>query len=113
LLGAAAWLAQSHVIPQLVKRTKPDEESLLLWLVAVLFVFVGIAFSLACRRSWGPFAGGSRFPRFRSTAWCAAQLSSLSDFFQACSLWRWEPWWAFRRRRTGGRPAVFRDRGVL
>jgi len=83
LLGAAAWLAQRHVIPQLVKRTKPDEESLLLGLVAVLFVFVGIAFLLGLPPIAGAFAGGFAFSAFPLNGLVRAQLSSLSDFFQA------------------------------
>ncbi|MEX1116007.1 MAG: cation:proton antiporter [Akkermansiaceae bacterium] len=83
LLGAAAWLSQRYVIPQLVKRTKPDEESLLLWLVAVLFVFVGIAFSLGLPPIVGAFAGGFAFSAFPLNGLVRAQLSSLSDFFQA------------------------------
>jgi Kef-type K+ transport system membrane component KefB len=83
LLGGAAWLAQKHLIPQLVKRTKPDEESLLLWLVAVLFVFVGIAFSLGLPPIVGAFAGGFAFSAFPLNGLVRAQLSSLSDFFQA------------------------------
>jgi len=83
LLGGSAWLAQKHLIPQLVKRTKPDEESLLLWLVAVLFVFVGISLLLGLPPIIGAFAGGFAFSAFPLNGLVRAQLSSLADFFQA------------------------------
>lgn len=83
LLGGAAWIAQKHLIPQLVKRTKPDEESLLLWLVAVLFVFVGISLLLGLPAITGAFAGGFAFSAFPLNGLVRAQLSSLTDFFQA------------------------------
>ena len=35
VMGGIAWIAQRFVIPKLVFRFKPDEENLLLWLVAV------------------------------------------------------------------------------
>lgn len=83
LLGGSAWLAQKYLIPQLVKRTKPDEESLLLWLVAVLFVFVGISLLLGLPPIAGAFAGGFAFSAFPLNGLVRAQLSSLTDFFQA------------------------------
>ena len=43
LIGAVAWVAQRFVIPKLVFKFKPDEENLLLWLVAVLLGFVWVA----------------------------------------------------------------------
>jgi len=83
LLGGAAWLAQRHVIPLLVRRMKPDEESLLLWLVAVLFGFVGIAYWLDLPPIVGAFAGGLAFSAFPLNGLVRGQLSSLVDFFQA------------------------------
>ncbi|MEX1048601.1 MAG: cation:proton antiporter [Akkermansiaceae bacterium] len=83
LLGSAAWLAQRHVIPLLVRRMKPDEESLLLWLVAVLFGFVGSAYWLDLPPIVGAFAGGFAFSAFPLNGLVRGQLSSLADFFQA------------------------------
>ncbi len=83
LLGGVAWLAQRHFIPALVRRMKPDEESLLLWLVAVLFCFVGIAFVLGLPPIVGAFAGGFAFSAFPLNGLVRGQLSSLSDFFHA------------------------------
>lgn len=83
LLGAVAWLAQTRAIPALVKRMKPDEESLLLWLIAVLFCFVGIASFLGLPPIIGAFFGGFAFSAFPLNGLVRGQLSSLSDFFQA------------------------------
>lgn len=83
LLGGAAWLAQRHIIPLLVRRMKPDEESLLLWLVAVLFAFVGSAYWLGLPPIVGAFAGGFAFSAFPLNGLVRGQLSSLVDFFQA------------------------------
>jgi CPA2 family monovalent cation:H+ antiporter-2 len=83
LLGGVAWLAQRHAIPALVRRMKPDEESLLLWLVGVLFVFVGIAFVLGLPPIVGAFAGGFAFSAFPLNGLVRGQLSSVTDFFHA------------------------------
>lgn len=83
LLGGTAWLAQRWVIPSMIRRTKPDEESLLLWLAAVLFGFVGIALALGIPPIVGAFAGGFAFSSFPLNGLVRGQLSSLSDFFQS------------------------------
>ena len=83
LLGGVAWLAQRHLIPKLVRKMKPDEESLLLWLVAVLFVFVGIAFLLGLPPIVGAFAAGFAFSAFPLNGLVRGQLSSVTDFFHA------------------------------
>jgi len=83
LLGGAAWLAQRRLIPALVRKMKPDEESLLLWLVAVLFVFTGIAFALGLPPIVGAFAGGFAFSAFPLNGLVRGQLSSVNDFFHA------------------------------
>jgi Kef-type K+ transport system membrane component KefB len=58
VMGGIAWLAQRFVIPKLVLRFKPDEENLLLWLVAVLLGFVGVASWLGLPLIAGAFVGG-------------------------------------------------------
>jgi len=83
LLGVAAWVAQRYLIPNLLKRVKPDEEGLLLWLMAVLCVFVGIALALDLPPIAGAFAGGFVFSAFPLNGLVRGQLSSLTDFFQA------------------------------
>lgn len=82
-IGAAAWVAQRFVIPKLVLRFKPDEENLLLWLIAVLLGFVGIASWLGLPLIAGAFVGGFVFSAFPLNGLVRGQLSSLVDFFQA------------------------------
>lgn len=83
LMGGVAWIAQRFVIPKLVFRFKPDEENLLLWLVAVLLSFVGVASWLELPLIAGAFAGGFVFSSFPLNGLVRGQLSSLVDFFHA------------------------------
>lgn len=83
ILGAVAWVAQRHAIPALVRKMKPDEESLLLWLVAVLFTFTGLANMLGLPIIVGAFAGGFAFSAFPLNGLVRGQLSSVVDFFHA------------------------------
>lgn len=83
VMGGIAWIAQKFVIPKLVFRFKPDEENLLLWLVAVLLAFAGVAVWLKLPLIAGAFAGGFVFSAFPLNGLVRGQLSSLVDFFQA------------------------------
>lgn len=83
LMGGVAWVAQRFVIPKLVVHFKPDEENLLLWLVAVLLGFVGVASWLQLPLIAGAFAGGFVFSAFPLNGLVRGQLSSLVDFFHA------------------------------
>jgi CPA2 family monovalent cation:H+ antiporter-2 len=83
LIGGIAWVAQRFVIPKLVLRFKPNEENLLLWLVAVLLGFVGVASWLGLPLIAGAFVGGFVFSAFPLNGLVRGQLSSLVDFFQA------------------------------
>ena len=83
LLGGVAWVAQRFVVPKLVFRFKPDEENLLLWLVAVLLGFGGVATWLELPLIAGAFAGGFVFSAFPLNGLVRGQLSSLVDFFHA------------------------------
>ncbi|MES2983344.1 MAG: cation:proton antiporter [Verrucomicrobiota bacterium] len=83
LMGGVAWVAQRFVIPKLVFKFKPDEENLLLWLVAVLLGFVGVASWLKLPLISGAFAGGFVFSAFPLNGLVRGQLSSLVDFFHA------------------------------
>ena len=83
VMGGIAWIAQRFVIPKLVFRVKPDEENLLLWLVAVLLAFAGVASWLDLPLIAGAFAGGFVFSAFPLNGLVRGQLSSLVDFFQA------------------------------
>jgi CPA2 family monovalent cation:H+ antiporter-2 len=62
---------------------KPDEESLLLWLIATLFCFLGIAQMLRLPLIVGAFAGGFVFSAFPLSGLVCGQISSLTDFFLA------------------------------
>jgi Kef-type K+ transport system membrane component KefB len=83
VMGGIAWIAQRFVIPTMISRFKPDEENLLLWLVAVLLGFAGVASWLALPLIAGAFAGGFVFSAFPLNGLVRGQLSSLVDFFQA------------------------------
>lgn len=83
LMGVVAWVAQRFVIPKLVFKFKPDEENLLLWLVAVLLGFVQVASWLDLPLIAGAFAGGFVFSAFPLNGLVRGQLSSLVDFFHA------------------------------
>jgi CPA2 family monovalent cation:H+ antiporter-2 len=83
LMGGVAWVTQRFVIPKLVFKFKPDEENLLLWLVAVLLGFVGAASWLKLPLISGAFAGGFVFSAFPLNGLVRGQLSSLVDFFHA------------------------------
>ena len=83
VMGGVAWIAQRFIIPKLVFRFKPDEENLLLWLVAVLLSFVGVASWLELPLISGAFAGGFVFSAFPLNGLVRGQLSSLIDFFHA------------------------------
>ncbi|MFK7850126.1 MAG: cation:proton antiporter, partial [Akkermansiaceae bacterium] len=83
VMGGVAWIAQRFVIPSLVSRFKPDEENLLLWLVAVLLGFVGVASWLDLPLISGAFAGGFVFSAFPLNGLVRGQLSSLVDLFHA------------------------------
>jgi Kef-type K+ transport system membrane component KefB len=83
LMGSVAWVAQRFVIPRLVLKFKPDEENLLLWLIAVLLGFVGVASWLKLPLISGAFAGGFVFSAFPLNGLVRGQLSSLVDFFHA------------------------------
>lgn len=83
VMGGIAWAAQRFVIPKLIFRFRPDEENLLLWLVAVLLAFVGVASVLELPLIAGAFAGGFVFSAFPLNGLVRGQLSSLVDFFQA------------------------------
>ncbi|QQL44447.1 cation:proton antiporter [Sulfuriroseicoccus oceanibius] len=83
LLGVAAWFAQRHVVPALLRRIKPDEESLLLWLIAVMFSFVWISMALGLPPIVGAFFGGFTFSSFPLNSLIRGQLASLTEFFQA------------------------------
>lgn len=102
MVGGVAWVAQRFLIPSLLSRFKPDEESLLLWMVAVLLTFVGVASWFGLPLIAGAFAGGFVFSAFPLNGLVRGQVSSLVDFFQAMffvalgallGVPEWDLWW--------------------
>lgn len=72
-----------HIVPLLVLRLKPDEESLLLAVLAVLFGFVGIAHLMGLPLVSGAFLAGVALSRLPVSGIVRGQLHSLGDFFIA------------------------------
>ncbi len=84
LLAAVAFLCQQKVVPALLRRFRPDEELLLLWIVAFLFLFIGLAVYLFdLPMIAGAFFAGILFSGFPLNGLVRGQLTSLSDFFLA------------------------------
>jgi len=84
LLAGFAFLCQQKLVPALLKRFRPDEEMLLLWIVALLFVFVWIATGLlGLPMITGAFFAGFIFSAFPLNGLVRGQLNTLSDFFLA------------------------------
>jgi len=83
LLGGIAWLCQRRVLPWLLRRFNPDEETLLLWLFAVLSIFLGAGAFLNFPLVAAAFFAGFIFSAFPLNGLVRGQLSSLSHFFLA------------------------------
>jgi len=88
-LGAAlflvslAYICLRWVVPFVVIRLKPDEEFLLLTVLALLFVFMGLADLLGLPVVAGAFLAGVSLSAFPVSGLIRGLLSSLSDFFLA------------------------------
>jgi len=83
LLGGGAWIAQRHLIPWLINHVRPDEETLLLWIASVLFLFAGAAHTMGLPIIAGAFFAGFAFSSFPLNGLVRGQLTSLVDFFLA------------------------------
>lgn len=83
LIGMFAWVLQKYVLPTFLKKMKPDEENLLLWLIALLLSFVGLAQYLDLPLISGAFAAGFVFSAFPLNGLLRGQITSLVTFFQA------------------------------
>ncbi|MBI4538876.1 MAG: cation:proton antiporter [Gemmatimonadetes bacterium] len=88
VLGAVAlavlgYAALRWVMPYVVLRLELDEESLLLVILASLFLFMGMADGLALPLVAGAFVAGVALSGFPVGGVVRAQLNSLSDFFVA------------------------------
>jgi monovalent cation:H+ antiporter-2, CPA2 family len=83
LLVLLAYVCLRWVTPFIVLRLKPDEEHLLLTVLALLFVFIGLAELMDLPVVAGAFLAGVSLSGFPVSGVIRGQLSSLSDFFLA------------------------------
>jgi CPA2 family monovalent cation:H+ antiporter-2 len=83
LLGALALACQRWLLPWLLIRRRPDEETLLLTVLAALFLFLGMASALGLPSIVGAFLGGFALSAFPLSGIVRGQLTTLSDFFGA------------------------------
>jgi K+:H+ antiporter len=83
VLGGAALICQRWLIPYLVARLGLDDESLLLAILALLFLFLGVAHFLRLPPVAGAFLAGFSLSRFPVNGVVRGLLNSISDFFQA------------------------------
>jgi len=99
LLCALAAFAHLWLFPRLERLFKPDEETLLLIALAVLFLFLGAAHWLDLPLIAGAFLAGFSLSVFPLNGLLRGLLSSLSEFFQALffvalgSLVLFTAWW--------------------
>lgn len=83
LLVALAYVLQRHAVPRLVEHLGLDEESLLLSVLAILFIFAGLAFVLRLPLAAAAFLAGVSLSSFPINGVVRGQLGSISDFFLA------------------------------
>jgi CPA2 family monovalent cation:H+ antiporter-2 len=83
VLGAVAWLCQRRLLPWVLRHSTPDEETLLLWLFAVLSIFLAAGAYLNLPLVAAAFFAGFIFSAFPLNGLVRGQLSSLSQFFLA------------------------------
>jgi CPA2 family monovalent cation:H+ antiporter-2 len=82
-LGALALVGQRWVLPWLLIRRRPNEETLLLTVLATLFLFLGAAAALGLPAVVGAFPAGFALSAFPLSGVVRGQLTTLSDFFGA------------------------------
>jgi Kef-type K+ transport system membrane component KefB len=83
LLVLLAYVCVRWITPYIVIRLQPDEEYLLLTVLAILFVFLGLAEMLGLPLVAGAFLAGVSLSTFPVSGVIRGLLSSLSDFFLA------------------------------
>jgi CPA2 family monovalent cation:H+ antiporter-2 len=83
LLGGAAVFCQRWLMPRVLMKLKPDEETLLLLLLALLFGFMTAARFAGISPVAGAFLAGFALARFPVNGVARGQLLSFNDFFQA------------------------------
>lgn len=82
-IGGVAWIGHRWLAYWMVIKVKQDEETLLLTILSVLFVFLGIAWALELPLAVGAFMGGFVLSVFPVNGVTRGMLSSLSGFFVA------------------------------
>ncbi|MCP5517859.1 MAG: cation:proton antiporter [Verrucomicrobiales bacterium] len=82
-LAAMAVGCQQWLMPWVIRRLRPDEETLLLLVLALLFVFVSAAHLTGVSPVAGAFFAGFALARFPVNGVARGQLLSFNDFFQA------------------------------
>lgn len=82
-LVALAGACVRWISPWLLVRMKQDEESTLLIVLAILFMFVGLAHWLALPEVTGAFLAGVALSGFPVRGLVRGQVTSLADFFIA------------------------------
>jgi len=82
VLVLAAWVMVRRLAPLLL-RLERDDESLLLAVLALLFVFIGLAAMLRLPVVVGAFLAGVSLARFPVNGVVRPQLDSIADFFTA------------------------------
>ncbi len=83
LLAIVSLLLQKVVFPRLIRRAQPDEEVMLLLVLALLFGFAGAAFNLDLPPVVGAFFAGFALSSFPVSGLVRGLLNSLDGFFQA------------------------------
>ncbi|TVQ94793.1 MAG: hypothetical protein EA397_00945 [Deltaproteobacteria bacterium] len=83
VLGGLALLASRTLTPWLLLRLGLDEETLLLGVLAVLFAFVGLAWTMELPLAIGAFCAGYAVSPFPVNGVIRGQLRSVNDFFLA------------------------------
>jgi CPA2 family monovalent cation:H+ antiporter-2 len=83
VLLAAAFGLQLKVIPWLLTKARPGEETLLMIMLAMLFAFGGAARLLELPLVVGAFLAGFAISRFPTNGLLRVQLAGLGDFFFA------------------------------
>lgn len=82
-LMGLAYISLRWVMPALVTRLETDEESMLLTVLALLFLYVGLANLLDLPWVVGAFLAGFSLSGFPISGIARGQLSSIADFFLA------------------------------
>ncbi len=83
LMAGAAWLLQRGAARWLLERCKGDEESMLLSVLTLLFLFLGAAYFAELPLVIGAFLAGYSLSSFPVNGLVGGLLQSLADFFRA------------------------------